>query len=99
MTVTTAASPSISRISFSDTPREGAGEFTISVTLSTGSPTTDNTLEGSTFYWKISGLQIEDILPDYLLNGSGILNKGKLDFRTSLAKDNVQENEPFTVSV
>jgi len=99
MTVTSAASPSISQISFSDTPREGTGKFIISITLSTGSPTTDNTFKGSTFYWKISGLQIEDILPDYLLNGSGILNKGKLDFGTSLAKDNVQKNEPFTVSV
>ena len=99
MTVTTAVSPSISRISFSEIPKEGAAEFITSIALSTGSPATDNLLEGDKFYWKISGLQLSDLVSGYPLDGSGILSKGKLEFRTALAKDNVQENELFAVSV
>jgi len=62
-------------------------------------PIIDGILEGKKFFWKISGLQSSDLLPNYALDGSGILTKGKLEFLTALAKDNVQENELFTVSV
>ena len=93
--------PTTSRTSFSAIPKEGGEEFTTSIALSTDSLSSDSLLEGQSFYWKITGIEVNDLLPGYgyALVGSGTLSGGKFAFKTALFKDSVQENEVFTVGV
>lgn len=85
-------------IDFAADIRENSSLFTTSINLSAGSETSGNLAEGSTVYWKISGITADD-LDTGTLNGSGVITNGKLELQHSLVDDGVEENESFEVSV
>lgn len=91
--------PLTSSISFSTTPKEGAGEFTTSINLFAGNQSTGNLAEGAHVYWKITGIQQSDLASGYALTGDGYITNGKLEVKEALVQDNVQENETLNISV
>ena len=84
-------------ITFSSTPKEGAGVFTTSINLTAGTQTTGNLAEGSTVYWKVSGITADDLVSG-ALTGTGTITNGKLDIQHSLKVD-ADTGEKFQVSV
>jgi len=89
--------PLTSSITFSTTPKEGAGVFTTSINLTAGNQRTGNLANGATVYWRVSGITTDD-LTSGALTGSGTINKGKLDIQHSLKVD-TDSGEQFQVSV
>jgi len=87
--------PLTSSITLPTAPKEGAGVFTTSINLSAG--TTTNLANGTTVYWKVSGITAED-LASGALTGSGAITNGKLDIQHSLKQDG-DSGEKFEVSV
>ena len=85
-------------ISFPTIIKEGSGAFTTPISLSAGNETSGNLAEGSTVYWKVSGISQEDLATGYL-TGSGAITNGKLDIQHSLLDDGIAEQEYFEVSV
>jgi len=86
-----------SSIRFATVPREGAGLFTTSISLSAGTEASGNLAEGATVYWKVSGITAED-LESGDLTGSGTITDGKLDIQHSLVQDE-DTGESFEISV
>jgi len=84
-------------ITFSSTPKEGAGVFTTSINLTAGTQTTGNLAEGSTVYWKVSGITADDLVSG-ALTGTGTITNGKLDIQHSLKVD-ADTGEKFEVSI
>jgi len=89
--------PLVSSITFSTTPKEGAGVFTTSINLSAGNQSTGNLANGATVYWTVSGITADD-LASGALTGSGTITNGKLDIQHSLKVD-ADTGEQFQVSV
>jgi hypothetical protein len=77
--------------------KEGAGVFTTSINLTSGTQTTGNLAEGTAVYWKIDGISADD-LASGALTGAGLITNGKLDIQHSLRID-PDANEQFSVSV
>ena len=84
-------------ITTSDTPTEGAGDFTTSINLSAGSETSGNLAEGAEVFWSISGIDADD-LESGALAGSGFITDGKLDIGLSLIQDE-DTGESLEISV
>ena len=91
--------PLTSRITFSTTPKEGAGEFTTSINLSAGTQSTGNLAEGAHVYWKVTGIQQSDLATGYALTGDGVITNGKLDFKEALVDDHIKNSKSLSVSV
>jgi len=89
--------PLTSSITFSSTPKEGAGVFTTSINLSAGTTSSGNLAEGATVYWKVTGVDSADLASGQL-SGSGTITNGKLDLEHSLKSDS-DTDEFFEVSV
>jgi hypothetical protein len=89
--------PLTSTIIFSATPKEGAGVFTTSINLSAGTSESGNLAEGATVYWKITGIETEDLASGQL-SGSGTISNGKLDLQHSLKRDS-DTGESFEIAV
>lgn len=89
--------PLTSSITFSSTPKEGAGLFITSINLSAGTTSSGNLAEGATVYWKVSGITADDLATG-ALTGSGIITNGKLDLQHSLKTD-ADTGEKVEVSV
>lgn len=87
--------PITSSITFSTTPKEGAGVFTTSINLSAGNGS--NLANGAEVFWKITGITSDD-LSSGSLQGSGTISNGKLDIQHSLKQDS-DTGEGFQVSV
>jgi len=80
-------------------PKEGAGEFVVSVKVSAGPQSEENLAERSRVYWRITGIQQSDLANGYYLTGDGLVTNGKIDIKSSLVQDNIQENETFNISI
>jgi Ca2+-binding RTX toxin-like protein len=91
--------PLTSSITFSSTPKEGAGEFTTSINLSAGNQSTGNLAEGAHVYWKVTGIQQSDLAAGYSLTGDGVITNGKLDFKEALVDDHIKNSKSLSVSV
>ncbi len=89
--------PLTSSITFSSTPKEGAGIFDTSINLSAGTQSTGNLAEGATVYWKVTGITADDLATG-ALTGSGTISNGKLVLQHSLKTD-TDTGEKFEVSV
>jgi uncharacterized repeat protein (TIGR02059 family) len=89
--------PLTSSISFSTTPREGAGLFTTSIYLTAGTESSGNLAEGLEVFWEIKGIDEEDLDLGYL-SGSGFISGGKLDIQHSLVED-ADAGEKLEISV
>jgi hypothetical protein len=89
--------PLTSSITRPSAPKEGAGVFTTSINLSAGTQSSGNLANGTTVYWKVSGITDAD-LASGSLTGSGTIANGKLDIQHSLRED-ADTGEKFEVSV
>ena len=89
--------PLTSSITFSSTPKEGAGLFTTSINLSAGTSESGNLAEGAIVYWKVRGIDADDLASGEL-SGNGTISSGKLDLQHSLTRDS-DTGESFEVSV
>lgn len=84
-------------IFYSSAPTEGAGAFETHIALSSGTELSGNLVEGSQLFWRISGIEINDLAAGSLM-GSGIVTGGKLVISHSLNAD-PDSGENFEVSV
>jgi serralysin len=80
-------------------PKEGAGEFVVSVKVSAGTQSEENLAERTHVYWRITGIQQSDLANGYYLTGDGLVTNGKIDIKSSLVQDNIQESETFNISI
>lgn len=85
-------------VDFIDEIREGVGVFTTSINISAGSETSGNLTEGTTVYWRITGVTDDD-LASGALTGTGVIANSKLDIQHSLIGDGAAEDENFEISV
>ena len=89
--------PLNSSITFSSAPKEGAGVFTTSIHLSAGTSESGNLAEGATIYWRVTGIDADD-LASGALSGTGKITNGKLNLDHSLKRDS-DTGESFEVSI